>query len=143
MQKIKTSQWIFASVLALGAPLGMAGQDEVTADQVVTAIEDTFGVTPGERRNHIKGTCALGEFVGSPEAAPYSRSALFSGKPILVVARLSVTGGNPKVPDTAKNARGIALEFRLPEGNLQHMTMLNTPIFGAMQPPTFLDLYSG
>jgi catalase len=140
MKKMKSRQWLFASVLALSAPLGMAAQDEVTADQVVTALEGTFGVTPGERRNHIKGTCALGEFVGSPEAAPYSRSALFSGKPVPVVARFSVTGGNPKVPDAAKNARGMALEFKLPGNNLQHMTMLNTPIFGAMQPRTFLDL---
>ena len=139
MQKIKSGQWLFASLLALSAPLGMAAQDEVTADQAVTAIESTFGVTPGERRNHIKGTCALGEFVGTPEAAAYSRSALFSGKPIPVVARLSLAGGNPKAPDTAKSPRGLALEFKLPGNNLQHMTMLNTPIFGAMQPRTFLD----
>ena len=140
MLKIESRQWIFASVLALGAPWSVAAQDEVTADQVVTAIEGTFGVTPGERRNHIKGTCALGEFVGSPETATYSRSALFSGRPIPVVARLSLAGGNPKAPDTAKSARGMALEFKLPGNNLQHMTMLNTPIFGAMRPRTFLDL---
>ncbi len=140
MQKIKSTQWLLANVLALSAPLGMAAQDEVSADQVVTAIEGVFGVTPGERRNHIKGTCALGEFVGSPEAAHYSRSTLFSGKPIPVVARLSLAGGNPKAPDTAKSPRGMALEFKLPKNNLQHITMLNIPIFGAMQPRTFLDL---
>jgi len=139
MHKIKSGQLLLASLLALSAPLGMAAQDEVTADQAVTAIEGTFGITPGERRNHIKGTCALGEFVGSPEAAAYSRSALFSGNPIPVVARLSLAGGNPKAPDTAKSPRGLALEFKLPGNNLQHMTMLNTPIFGAMQPRTFLD----
>ncbi len=33
----------------------------------------------------------------------------------------------------------MALEFRLPNGNLQHITMLNTPMFGAAQPRTFLD----
>ncbi|HEY6280541.1 MAG TPA: catalase family peroxidase, partial [Burkholderiales bacterium] len=140
MQKNKLRQWLLASVLALGAPLGMAAQEEVTADQVVAAIEGTFGVTPGERRNHTKGTCALGEFIGSPDAAGYSRSALFSGKRVPVVARFSLAGGNPKAPDTAKSARGMALEFRLPDGGLQHMTMLNTPIFGASNPRTFLDL---
>jgi catalase len=140
MQKIKFRQLLLASILALSAPLGIATQDEVTADQVVTAIEGTFGITPGERRNHIKGTCALGEFIGSPEAAAYSRSSLFYGKSIPVIARLSLAGGNPKAPDTAKSPRGMALEFRLPDNNLQHMTMLNTPIFGAMQPRTFLDL---
>ena len=139
MQTIKSPQWLLAGMLALGAPLANAAQDEVTADQVVKAIEGTFGVTPGERRNHTKGTCAAGEFVGSPKAAAYSRSALFSGKPIPVVARFSVAGGNPKVPDTARNPRGMALEFRLPDGSLQHMTMLNTPVFGASEPRTFLD----
>lgn len=140
MLKNKLHQWLLASVLALGTPLGMAAQDEVAADQVVAAMEGTFGVTPGERRNHTKGTCALGEFVGSSEAAAYSRSALFSGKRIPVVARFSLAGGNPKAPDTAKSARGMALEFKLSDSSLQHMTMLNTPIFGANHPRTFLDM---
>ena len=34
------------------------------ANQVVAAIEGAFGVTSGERRNHIKGTRCAGEFVG-------------------------------------------------------------------------------
>jgi catalase len=93
----------------LGTSLCMAEQHEVTADQVVTAIEGTFGVTPGERRNHTRGTCASGEFVGTSEAAAYSRSALFSGRPVPVAARFSLAGGNPKAPDTAKSPRGMAL----------------------------------
>lgn len=132
---------ILCSLIACGVPLQVtATENEVTPDQVVNAIEGTFGVTPGERRNHIKGTCAKGEFVGTVEAAAYSRSALFTGKPVTVISRFSLAGGNPKIPDTAKNPRGMALEFRLPNGDLQHMTMLNIPVFGAMQPRTFLDL---
>ncbi len=123
------------------APLSViAAEPEVTAPQVVDAIEGVFGVTKGERRNHTKGTCAVGEFVGTAEAAKYSRSALFSGKPVPVVARFSLAGGNPKAPDTAKSARGMALEYRLPGGQLHHMTMLNTPMFGAAHPKTFLAL---
>ena len=138
---LNENQLLLASILSLSAlsPV-IAAQNEVTPDQVITAIEGNFGVTPGERRNHIKGTCAIGEFVGSSEAAAYSRSTLFSGNPIPVISRFSLAGGNPKVSDTAKSARGMALEFKLPDGSLQHMTMLNTPIFGAMQPQTFLDL---
>jgi catalase len=133
-------KWLFTGVLTVSAPYCMAATNEVTVDQAVTAIEGTFGVTPGERRNHTKGTCATGEFVGTSAAAAYSRSALFSGKPVPVVARFSLAGGNPKAPDTAKSPRGMALEFKLPDGSLQHMTMLNTPVFGAAQPKTFLDL---
>jgi catalase len=139
--KHRLQKGMLAVVLALGMPLGIAAEAEVTPDHVVGAIEDVFGVMPGQRRNHIKGTCAAGEFVGVPKAADvYSRSALFSGKPVPVVARFSLAGGNPKIPDIAKNPRGMALEFSLPKGESQHMTMLNTPIFGAAQPRTFYDL---
>ena len=139
--KYQLQKSLLAGVLALGTPLGIAAEAEVTPDQVVSSIEDVFGVTPGERRNHIKGTCATGEFVGVHKAAAaYSRSALFSGRPVPVVARFSLAGGNPKAPDVAKSPRGMALEFGLPKGETQHMTMLNTPVFGAAQPRTFYDL---
>lgn len=130
----------FAAVALPAVAPARAADAAVTAPQVVEAIEGTFGVTPGQRRNHIKGTCAVGEFVGTKEAAALSRSALFSTRPVPVVARFSLSGGNPKAPDTAKSARGMALEFRLPGGQVHHITMLNTPMFGAAQPQTFLDL---
>ena len=135
---------MLAAMLVLGMPLGttfaIAAEPEVTPDQVVTSIENVFGVTPGQRRNHIKGICAAGEFVGNPKAAAeYTRSTLFSGKPVPVVARFSLAGGNPKAPDTAKSPRGMALEFSLPNNEAQHMTMLNVPVFGAAQPSTFYD----
>ena len=128
---------VITGLLGLCALPAMA---EPTPVETVAAIEGAFGVTPGERRNHIKGTCALGEFVGTPEAATYTRSALFSSKPVPVIARFSLGGGNPKAPDTAKSVRGMALQFKLPDGKLHQMAMLNTPIFGAAQPQTFLDL---
>ena len=116
-----------------------AGPKEVTADSVVTALEGAYGVHPGERRNHTKGTCALGSFVGAPDVSPYSRSALFSGGPVPVVARFSLAGGDPKARDAERSPRGMALEFRLPNGSLQHMTMIDTPMFFAAMPQTFLD----
>ena len=140
MHKKTFPHYALAGLLSVALPVAGAAEQEVSAPEVVGAIEGVFGVTKGERRNHIKGTCALGEFVGSKEAAVYSRSELFSGKPVPVVARFSVTGGNPKVPDTAKNVRGMALQFQLRSGGLHQMAMLNTPMFGAANPQTFLDL---
>ncbi len=130
-------------VLALAVLIphaAMAVDATPDASQVVAAIEGAFGVTPGERRNHIKGTCAAGEFVGTKEAAKLSRSPLFSGQPVPVIARFSLSGGNPKAPDVAKSGRGMALQFQLPKGQLHHIAMLNTPMFGAAHPQTFLDL---
>jgi catalase len=116
-----------------------AGTPEVTAPQMIDAFEDTFGAHAGQRRNHIKGTCAAGEFVGRSDAAALSRSALFSGKAIPVVARFSLGGGSPAVPDAAPAPRGMALEFRLAGGNLQHITMIDAPIFAAASPASFRD----
>lgn len=112
---------------------------KVQPTQVVDSLESTFGVHPGERRNHTKGTCAVGEFVGTSAGAALSRSELFSGTTIPVIARFSLAGGNPQVPDVTRNARGMAIEFRLSDGSRQHMTMLNTPVFGAAVPNTFND----
>ncbi len=74
---ILTSGALGASILTLAAPATAA---EVTAPQMIDAFEGTFGAHAGQRRNHIKGTCAAGEFVGTSDAAALSRSALFSGK---------------------------------------------------------------
>ena len=92
------------------------------------------------RRNHAKGTCATGEFVGEPSTQELSRSTLFSGSKVSVLARFSVGGGNPEVADIdASLPRGMALEFHLPGGGVQHMTMVNTPIFGGATPQSFND----
>jgi catalase len=134
-----------AGAIAPGAAMAEcvppAARGEVTGEQVVAALEGAYGVHRGERRNHAKGTGALGWFVGTPEAAAYSRSALFSGETIAVVARFSLAGGNPHAADTERSTRGLGLEFRLPNGGLQHMTMLDTPMFFAHVPRTFLDRF--
>ena len=128
--------------LALLPALAIAastGSGEPTPEQVVNALEGAYGVHPGQRRNHAKGTCAFGSFVGAREVARYSRSALFAGESLPVVARFSLAGGNPEASDAERSPRGMALEFRLPNGSLQHMTMIDTPVFFAAVPRTFLD----
>jgi catalase len=131
-----------ASAAAI-APMTAAGAapagPDVNAPQMIDAFEGTFGVHQGQRRNHTKGLCAAGEFVGTTDAAALSRSVLFSGKSVPVIARFSLGGGDPGVPDAAPAPRGMALEFHLPGGGLQHITMIDVPIFGATSPASFRD----
>ena len=140
-------QWTFlmlasaatgAATLASAAPPD--NSTDVTAPEMIDAFEGDFGVHPGQRRNHAKGTCAAGEFIGTTDAAALSRSPLFSGKTIPVVARFSLGGADPSVPDAAPAPRGMALEFRLPDSVLQHITMIDAPIFAAKSPASFRDL---
>jgi catalase len=121
------------------APWPLLAADTTTGPQMIDAFEGVFGVHAGQRRNHIKGTCAAGEFVGTKQAAALSSSALFTGKAVPVIARFSLGGGNPDVPDAAPAPRGMALEFHLPGGGLQHITMINTPIFAAASPASFRE----
>jgi len=137
---IKLNKYLACSLILLNAHTALADINEVTPNKVIDAFEKTFGITQSERRNHTKGTCAVGEFVGSKDVAVFSRSGLFSGKSLPIIARFSLAGGNPNAPDTAKSPRGLALEFLLKDGSFQHMTMLNTPIFGAANPQTFYDM---
>jgi catalase len=138
---------LLADVSALPTPAAAADEPsteealEATADKVVDALEGAYGLHPGKRRNHVKGVGALGTFIGNAEAAALSRSALFSGEKIDVVARFSIAGGDPEVSDADKGTRGLGLEFRLPGGALHHITMLNTPMFFAAVPQTFLDRF--
>jgi catalase len=134
---------ILASAASSTGTVGLGAQaasTEVTAPQMVDAFEGNFGVHRSQRRNHTKGTCATGEFVGTTDTAALSRSALFSGKTIPVVARFSLGGGDPEAPDAAPNPRGMALEFHLAGGALQHITMIDAPLFATASPASFRDL---
>ena len=113
--------------------------EQTSPEALISALESVFGSHPGLRKNHAKGMCATGSFVGMPEATSYSRSALFSGATIPVVARFSIGGGDPNAPDAGKGPRGMGLEFRFADGSKQHMTMINAPMFLATVPKTFLD----
>src|SRR5207245_7090271 len=123
MTKFVASTLALIVTIAVSVPPTRAQQSEVTAEEVVSALEAAYGVHRGQRRNHDKGTCAVGSFVGTAEAAAYSRSALFSGSPVPVVARFSLAGGDPQASDAERSPRRMALEVRLPNGDRQHITM--------------------
>src|SRR3981189_359566 len=120
---------------------GSEGGEELGAVAVNDALEGAYGQHKGKRRNHTKGFGATGYFVGAKEAAQLSRSALFDGDRIEVIARFSVAGGDPSASDSERSPRGMGLEFRLKNGALHHMTMIHTPMFFARTPSTFLDKF--
>src|SRR5580704_11129733 len=68
------------------------GGEELVAVAVNDALEGAYGRHEGKRRNHTKGLGTTGYFVGTKEAAQLSRSALFDGDRIEVIARLSLAG---------------------------------------------------
>ena len=95
----------------------------------VDSLEALAGKQPTFRRAQAKGVCASGYFVAEGEGRLLSNATVFNGQKIPVIARFSVGGGNPKSSDKAKSARGMALQFTLPDGELWQMANISAPIY--------------
>lgn len=128
---------IFGAVTC-GALLALAasGQEPIAPNEIISSFEDTFDVHPETLLKNRSRICAAGEFKGTPQASALSRSAMFTQVSVPVIARFSATRGNAN----SRNSREMELEFRLPGRSLQHMAMLNTPLFGTSDPATFGEM---
>src|SRR5215218_7189641 len=107
------------------------------AEQAVDAINDISGEHRGHRAAHAKGTVLTGTF--TPSASGLTTAAHMQDKPVRVTARFSNGGGDPAIPDYAKEGRGLAVKFYLPDGSKTDIVALGLPFFFARTPEDFLD----
>jgi catalase len=107
------------------------------AEQVVDAINDISGEHPGHRAAHAKGTLLRGTFTGA--GSGLTTAAHMAGEPVPVTARFSNGGGDPGIPDYAKEGRGLAVKFYLPDGSKTDIVALSLPCFFVRTPEDFLD----
>jgi catalase len=107
------------------------------AEQAVDAINDISGRHEGHRAAHAKGTLLTGTF--TPLDAGLTTAAHMSGEPVRVTARFSNGGGSPQIPDYAREGRGLAVKFYLPDGSKTDIVALNLPSFFARTPEDFLE----
>lgn len=124
-----------AMIVACGVQRTMA--DEPGGEQLIDGLNAVFGKHKA-RASHAKGLCVVGRFAPSAEAASLSKAEHFL-KPVPIIGRFSMGGGNPKVPDNAKAApRGLALRFDLGGGKSSDLVMLSAPMFFAKTPAQML-----
>lgn len=107
------------------------------AEQVVDAINDISGRHEGHRAAHAKGTLLTGTF--RPSGAGLTTARHMQSEPVRVTARVSNGGGDPGIPDYAKEGRGLAVKFYLPDGSKTDIVALSLPCFFARTPEDFLD----
>ncbi|MFN0182217.1 MAG: catalase family peroxidase [Aquabacterium sp.] len=139
MTHLTTGKRVALAVLACtAASFSLPGAAQVDPNRVLDAFERAGGKFEGFRRSGAKGVCATAEFVGSATARTLSTASAFSGRPVPVIARFSVGGGNPKAPDNARSQRNMALQFDLPGGETWQMGNISAPVFGAETPQQFL-----
>lgn len=125
--------------LAIAAPLLCAAPAFAQAPSA-EAIVDAQEALAGKHKARIsgaKGQCVSGSFTPSKDGAALSKSPLFS-KPSPVVARFSMGGGNPAIPDSTKGVtRGFALRID-PQGDASEFVFISAPVFGAKTPEQML-----
>jgi catalase len=87
------------------------------ADELLAQFDGIFGLHPGYRPAHAKGTMLTGTFLPAAEAAALTRAPHFSNPSTPVTVRFSDSTGVPVIPDTDPNAspRGMAIRFHLGE----------------------------
>jgi catalase len=80
-------------------------------------FDTIFGLHPGFRPAHAKGTLLTGRFTPSAGAASLTRAPHLHRESTPVTVRFSNSTGVPLVPDTDPNAnpRGLAIRFHLAE----------------------------
>jgi catalase len=109
------------------------------AEEIVDAINEISGVHPGHRAAHAKGTLLSGTFTPNGNASALTTAAHLQNEPVRVTTRFSNGGGDPGIPDYAREGRGMAVKFYLPDGGKTDIVGLTLPCFFVRTPEDFLS----
>src|SRR6266700_7616509 len=87
------------------------------SQDLLQQFDTIFGLHPGFRPAHAKGTMLTGTFTPSSDAASLTRAPHIQRESTPVTVRFSDSTGLPLVPDNDPNAnpRGLAIRFHLAE----------------------------
>lgn len=107
-------------------------------EQAIEALHAVSGRHPGYRAVHAKGILCKGSFTATPEAAELTRAAHMQGEPVPVTVRFSNGSANPRRPDYARDGRGMATKFYLPDGSRTDIVALSLPCFFVRTPEDFV-----
>ena len=90
---------------------------------------------PGHRAAHAKGVLCAANFTATAAAARLSRALHLRGE-VRAHVRFSNGSGDPTAPDTARDARGLAVKFYLADGTTTDVVAISLPAFFARTPKT-------
>ena len=112
------------------------------SQELLQQFDAIFGLSPGFRPAHAKGTMLTGVFTPSAEAASLTRAAHITRESTPVTVRFSDSTGIPLVPDNDPNAnpRGFAIRFNLAEHVHTDIVSHSTDGFPARNGQEFLEL---
>lgn len=128
------------AIAAFAAPLAFAAPAVAQAPGAETIV-DAMQAISGKHKARIsgaKGQCLTASFKPSKDGASLSKSPMFAKSELPAVARFSMGGGNPAIPDFTKGVtRGFALRID-PDGDASEFVFISAPVFGAKSPEQML-----
>jgi len=112
------------------------------SEQILRQFDTIFGLNPGFRPTHAKGTMLIGTFTPSSEAVTLTKAPHILRSSTPVTVRFSDSTGIPLVPDNDPNAnpRGFAIRFNLAEHVHTDIVGHSTDGFPTRTGPEFLEL---
>lgn len=120
---------VLGLALAAAVPFAAASA-EVAIDQLVEAQASFAPAGTKLRLSGAKGVCLTGQFTPTPDAAALSKAGHFN-RPVDVIGRFSMGGGNPRISDKTKPVtRGFSLRFDLGGGSNTDLVLISAPVFG-------------
>jgi catalase len=108
------------------------------AEEAVDAIKGVYGRHPHKRAAHAKGTLCRGTFRATADAAVLTKAVHMQGDPVEVTVRFSNSSGDPDDPDYARDLRGMATKFALPDGSATDLLAVTLPSFVVRTPEEFV-----
>ena len=112
---------------------------ELSPALIINTLEQNNGLHPGFRRIHAKGVGVTGYFEGNGRGAALSKASVFLAGRVPIIGRFSLAPGLPDFADAPQTTRGMAILFKLPDGEEWRTGMLNMPVFIANSPQGFYD----
>ncbi|HVF51991.1 MAG TPA: catalase family peroxidase [Actinomycetota bacterium] len=109
------------------------------AERIVDMMNSIHGTHSGFRAVHAKGACCRGSFKATREAAAVCIAPHLQGEDVAVTVRFSSGSGKPTRADGARDERGMAVKFHLPDGSTTDIVSLTLPVFFVKTPDDFLE----
>src|ERR1700680_2066021 len=101
----------------------------LTPAEMINRFEQVNGPHPGFRRNHAKGVCVSGYFESNGRGVALSKASVFLPGRVPIIGRFSLAGGQPYIADAPHTIRGMAILFKLSDGEEWRIAMTNIPVF--------------
>ncbi|WP_422122035.1 catalase family peroxidase [Planococcus sp. X10-3] len=113
---------------------------EQLAETAINKIEKIFGEHPTYRRAHSRGTAYEARFTASGQGKDWTVAPHFREGTTEAIVRFSHSSPDPFWTDNLSPVKGMAVQFKLPDGQVMNSVGVTSPIFFTRTPEVFTEM---